>query len=166
MVGLLATDQIDVVGARAFSVEVLQVKQANHKRWVLQFVRFHCALFASKSLVYQPHPPVHTIPAASQFYSEYTTVYQPANMDVSMLAVPRKAGSMENWGLIMFDEERFLLQPITASSRDIYRTISVVCHEIGHQWFGNLVGPQTLPDVAWTEGLTTHLEYKCIDELS
>lgn len=87
-------------------------------------------------------------------------------MAFDLVAVPRKPTSTENWGLIIFDEERFLLQPLTASSRDVYRTISVICHEMGHQWFGNLIGPQTYPDAAWVEGLTAHLEYKCIDTLS
>jgi len=44
---------------------------------------------------------------------------------------------MENWGLMTFSEDFILVNEKTEFSRK-QRIARLVCHEIAHQWFGNL----------------------------
>lgn len=57
-----------------------------------------------------------------------------------LLAIPDfAAGAMENWGCVTYREAKILVKPNSTSEsmkRGIART---VCHELAHQWFGNLV---------------------------
>ena len=77
-------------------------------------------------------------PSILHFYEDYFKVDYPLpKMD--MVAVPGFGGAMENWGLItygygslLFDEENSGVK----GKRDIVR---VMAHEVGHQWFGDLV---------------------------
>jgi len=47
--------------------------------------------------------------------------------------------AMENYGLILFDTRAVLLNSDNTDDDDEYLVLSVVAHEILHQWFGNLV---------------------------
>lgn len=38
----------------------------------------------------------------------------------------------------------------------------MICHEIAHQWFGNLVTAASWPDLLVNEGLATLAEYGCM----
>lgn len=59
---------------------------------------------------------------------------------LDMIAIPEfAAGAMENWGLVTYREVDLLVDPVTASSKQKQRVLSVVTHELAHQWFGNLV---------------------------
>ncbi len=44
---------------------------------------------------------------ALEFYTAWTGVHQPLSK-FDLVAVPGKSGAMENWGLLLFDERRFL----------------------------------------------------------
>uniref|UniRef100_A0A8C4RWS2 Laeverin n=1 Tax=Erpetoichthys calabaricus TaxID=27687 RepID=A0A8C4RWS2_ERPCA len=57
-----------------------------------------------------------------------------------LVAVPEfPASGMENWGLIIFHEDSLLFN-YSSDTKEKRRLIcSVITHEIGHQWFGNLV---------------------------
>ena len=57
-----------------------------------------------------------------------------------MIAVPDfAAGAMENWGLITYREVALLCDKAKASLKAKQYVLIVVCHELAHQWFGNLV---------------------------
>lgn len=56
---------------------------------------------------------------------------------------------------------RFLLTS-PAGAWDLFRCANVICHEIAHQWFGNLVTAATWPDLLVNEGLATLVEYGCL----
>jgi aminopeptidase N len=48
---------------------------------------------------------------ALDFYHSWTLVAQPLKT-FNLVAVPGKTGAMENWGLLMFDQDRFLVHPV------------------------------------------------------
>lgn len=48
---------------------------------------------------------------ALDFYTEYTQLSQPLGK-FDLVAVPGKTGAMENWGLLLFDEHRFLVNNV------------------------------------------------------
>ncbi len=56
-------------------------------------------------------------------------------------------GAMENWGAIVYNEARLLLDPATSSLRLQQSIYGLIAHEIAHQWFGNLV------TMAWWDNL-------------
>lgn len=45
---------------------------------------------------------------------------------------------------------------------DLFRSANVICHELAHQWFGNLVTAATWSDLFVNEGLATLAEYGCM----
>uniref|UniRef100_A0A7S3P4T9 Aminopeptidase n=1 Tax=Amphora coffeiformis TaxID=265554 RepID=A0A7S3P4T9_9STRA len=76
----------------------------------------------------------------------FATPYPLPKLD--LVAIPAfAAGAMENWGLVTFREVDLLIDPNTASNQQKQRVVTVVTHELAHQWFGNLV------TMKWWNGL-------------
>lgn len=48
---------------------------------------------------------------------------------------------MENWGLITFRESAMLYEEGVSARINKQRVATIICHELAHQWFGNLVTP-------------------------
>ena len=46
---------------------------------------------------------------------------------------------MENWGLITFGYGALLFDEENSGATGKQTIVSVMAHEVGHQWFGNLV---------------------------
>ena len=51
--------------------------------------------------------PLQLAAKALEFYTTWTGIQQPLQK-FDLVAVPGKQGAMENWGLLLFDETRFL----------------------------------------------------------
>lgn len=84
---------------------------------------------------------------ALTFYEEKFGIPYPLPK-VDMIAVPDfMFGAMENYGLITFRTVALLVDPEKASATQLERVVSIVLHELVHQWFGNLVTPE------WWQGL-------------
>ena len=57
-----------------------------------------------------------------------------------MIAIPDfGAGAMENWGLVTYRTVLLLYQEGCTPLQIKQQIAYVVCHELAHQWFGNLV---------------------------
>lgn len=82
------------------------------------------------------------------------------------MALPGKTYAMENWGLVIFDEERIYYNATTSGTFGRVRTNSVVCHELAHQWFGNLVTAYDWTQLVMNEGLASEEEYACMQAAS
>lgn len=70
----------------------------------------------------------------------------------------RKFGGMENWGLILYKSEGFLKKGMYQGD-EYFETLSVIFHEISHQWFGNLVTPKWWSSIWISEGMSTYFSY-------
>ncbi|KAG3057921.1 hypothetical protein PC121_g14630 [Phytophthora cactorum] len=75
---------------------------------------------------------------ALSFFTESFGIPYPLKK-LDMVAIPDFLGAMENWGLVTYTET-FLLVDQKLSSHEIKADAArAICHELSHQWFGNLV---------------------------
>ncbi|KAJ3387394.1 hypothetical protein HDU92_001972 [Lobulomyces angularis] len=99
-----------------------------------------------------------------EYFSEYfDCAYPLSKMD--MISVPDfSAGAMENWGLVTYRSVILLCDEKTTSA--IKQQIAyVVCHELAHQWFGNLVTMEWWDALWLNEGFATFVGWLAVDHL-
>eukprot|EP00762_Andalucia_godoyi_P001459 ANDGO_00148.mRNA.1 Aminopeptidase 1 len=89
--------------------------------------------------------------------------YPLPKVDIAAI-VEFSAGAMENWGLVTFRDRAILVNSDTTSS-DLDYVFRVVCHELAHQWFGNLITPVWWSELWLAEGFATFFEYFTSDKL-
>jgi hypothetical protein len=87
-------------------------------------------------------------------------------LQFDFVAVPGRTGAMENWGLLLFDEERVLYGPETSGAYGRVLLASVICHEVAHQWLGNLVTAPNWEQLTMNEGLASAEEYGCMEAVA
>ncbi len=79
---------------------------------------------------------------------------------LDLIAVPEFAyGAMENAGAIVYREAALLIDERTSLARR-RGVLTTHAHELGHQWFGNLVTPIWWDDIWLTEAFATWISYK------
>ncbi len=82
---------------------------------------------------------------------------------LDLIAAPDFAyGAMENAGAIIYRESRLLMDDRTSLAVK-RRAMTTHAHELGHQWFGNLVTPRWWDDIWLNEAFATWLSYKTMN---
>lgn len=89
--------------------------------------------------------------------------YPYAKLD--LVAVPDfEAGAMENAGAVFFRETLLLLDPRTATLAEKKRAAEVICHELAHMWYGDLVTMAWWDDLWLNEAFATWMAFEIVDD--
>jgi aminopeptidase 2 len=74
-------------------------------------------------------------------------------------------GAMENWGLITYRTVALLFDEKSSSIVFKKSTAYTVCHELAHQWFGNLVTMEWWDHLWLNEGFATWVGWLAVDNI-
>ncbi|XP_077296648.1 aminopeptidase N-like [Arctopsyche grandis] len=82
------------------------------------------------------------------------------------IAIPNAAGGMENWGLIIYEENNLLDIPGVTPTTGKQRIATAMSHEISHLWFGDEVSPAWWDYLWLSEGFGTYFEHYITQEVA
>lgn len=82
---------------------------------------------------------------------------------LDLVAAPDfEAGAMENAGAVFFRETLLLVDPETATLQEKKRVAEVVCHELAHMWYGDLVTMAWWDDLWLNEAFATWMAFHVV----
>ena len=104
-----------------------------------------------------------TIKALNWYEKWFDVKYPLSKLD--MIGIPDfNSGAMENWGLITFRPELLFCTKNTELSYK-ENIVTTICHELAHQWFGNLVTMEWWSYLWLNESMATYFGWLVCDKL-
>jgi len=99
-----------------------------------------------------------------EFMTQYFDMAYPLEK-LDLISAPQFAsGAMENWGLVVFKEKALICDPTTCTNDQI-NIVYTICHELAHQWFGNLVTMNWWSELWLNESFATWMGWLAVDHL-
>jgi puromycin-sensitive aminopeptidase len=84
---------------------------------------------------------------------------------LDLVAVPDfEFGAMENAGAIFFRETLLLIDARSATLNEKKRAAEVICHELAHMWYGDLVTMEWWDDLWLNEAFATWMAFAIVDD--